>query len=111
MQKSDIKEITMATGEWNKIKAFITVIFENGLVVNGIKVLQGTKGLFVGMPQIQRKQKDTDKMEYKDCCYFLEDDRKLFSEIIIAAYNDKIGGNESSSKKSGILKEDDASFF
>jgi len=111
MQKSDIKEITMATGDWNKTKAFVTVTFENGLLVNGIKVLQGTKGLFVGMPQIQRKQKDSDKIEYKDCCYFLEDDRKLFSDIILEAYNDKIGGKGSSSKKGGTPKEDDSSFF
>ena len=73
MTKNDIAEISMATGEWNKTRAFVTVKFSNGLTVNGAKVIQGAKGLFVGMPSIQRKNKETQQMEWKDCCW-LEDD-------------------------------------
>lgn len=93
MTKNDIAEISMATGEWNKTRAFVTVKLGCGLTVNGVKVIQGGKGLFVGMPSIQRKNKESGAMEWKDCCFFEDDeDRKSFQDAIIEAYNAKTGG-------------------
>lgn len=110
MTKNDIAEISMATGEWNKTRAFVTVKFSNGLTVNGAKVIQGAKGLFVGMPSIQRKNKETQQMEWKDCCWLEDDeDRKAFQDAIIEAYNTKVGGSGGSASEGA--GGDESSFF
>jgi len=109
MTKNDIADISMATGNWNKTRAFATVKFRNGLTLNGVKVIQGTKGLFVGMPSIQRKNKESGAMEWKDCCWLEDDeDRKAFQSIVIEVYNAKVGGSESSE---GASRDDGSSFF
>ena len=111
MTKNDIKEISMATGEWNKTRAFVTVKFTNGLTINGAKVIEGAKGLFVGMPSIQRKNKESGQMEWKDCCWLEEDeDRKAFQDAIIEAYNAKVGSNGGGSSSEGA-GGDESSFF
>lgn len=108
MTKNDITEISMATGEWNKTRAFATVKLTNGLTLTGVKVIQGAKGLFVGMPSIQRKDKESGEMVWKDCC-FLEDeeDRKAFQNAIIDEYTAKIGGSTQAAPDSG----DSSGFF
>lgn len=112
MTKNDIADLSMATGEWGKTRAFATVKFSNGLVVNGVKVIQGAKGLFVGMPSIQRKNKESGEMEWKDCCWIGEDDdRKAFQDLVIEAYNAKVGGSTSSGASGGTEGTDESSFF
>jgi DNA-binding cell septation regulator SpoVG len=107
MTKTDIAEISMATGEWRKTRAFVTVKFTNGLAVNGAKVIQGPKGLFVGMPSIQRKDKESGEMVWKECCWLEdEEDRKVFQEAVIEVYNTKIGGSSE-----GPSENDESSFF
>ncbi len=41
--------------EDEKLKAFATITFNNCFVVTDLKVIQGTKGLFVAMPSRRRK--------------------------------------------------------
>lgn len=40
----------------NKLRAFVTITFDNAFVVRDVKVIEGSKGLFVAMPS--RKLKD-----------------------------------------------------
>jgi DNA-binding cell septation regulator SpoVG len=110
MTKNDISGINMATGEWRKTRAFVTVKFANGLSVDGVKVIQGPKGLFVGMPSIQRKNKETQEMEWRNCCW-LEDkeDQQAFQQAVLDVYNQKVNGDGGASTPSG--KSDESSFF
>ena len=39
-----------------KLKAYVTVTFDNAFVVRNIKVIQGTKGAFIAMPSRKIKQ-------------------------------------------------------
>lgn len=39
-----------------KLKAYATVTFDNAFVVRNIKVIEGTSGLFIGMPSRKIKQ-------------------------------------------------------
>jgi len=39
-----------------KLKAYVTVTFDNAFVVRNIKVIEGTKGLFIAMPSRKIKQ-------------------------------------------------------
>jgi stage V sporulation protein G len=39
-----------------KLKAYVTVTFDNAFVVRNIKIIEGTKGLFIAMPSRKIKQ-------------------------------------------------------
>lgn len=39
-----------------KLKAYVTVTFDNAFVVRNIKIIDGTKGLFIAMPSRKIKQ-------------------------------------------------------
>ena len=67
----------------NTLKAYATVTFDNLLVVSGLTIINGNKGLFVSMPQ----NKSTDG-KYHDTVFPLK--KELRSEIstkVLDAYN------------------------
>jgi stage V sporulation protein G len=55
MQITEVK-IFLKEGQDKKLKAYATLTFDNMFVVRNVKVIEGTKGLFVAMPS--RKLKD-----------------------------------------------------
>lgn len=55
MQITDVK-IFLKEGQDKKLKAYATITFDNVFVVRNVKIIDGTKGLFVAMPS--RKLKD-----------------------------------------------------
>ena len=55
MQITEVK-IFLKEGQDKKLKAYATLTFDNMFVVRNVKVIDGTKGLFVAMPS--RKVKD-----------------------------------------------------
>ena len=48
----------------NKLRAFVNITFDNCFVVRGLKVIEGSKGLFVVMPS--RKVKEN---EFRDIAH------------------------------------------
>ena len=55
MEITEIK-IFLKDGQDKKLKAYATLTFDNCFVVRNVKVIEGTKGMFVAMPS--RKMKD-----------------------------------------------------
>lgn len=55
MEITEIK-IFLKEGQDKKLKAYATLTFDNCFVVRNVKVIEGTKGLFIAMPS--RKMKD-----------------------------------------------------
>lgn len=67
-----------------KIVAFATITLNESFCINGIKVIDGQNGLFIGMPS--RKNKNN---EYEDVCFPVNSEtRKLFTEAILDKYKD-----------------------
>lgn len=67
----------------SKIKAFANVTFDGCLVVTGISVVEGSKGLFVSMPQTIGKDK-----KYYDTVYPLSKEfRDNISNKVLEEYN------------------------
>ena len=72
----DITEVrvSLRDGEGKRLKAYVTVTFDNSFVVRNIKVIEGNSGLFVAMPARKAKQfcprcgKKVD-VGGKHCCY------------------------------------------
>ena len=49
MEITDVRVFLQPKGD-NKLKAYVTVTFDQSFVVRNVKVIEGTKGLFVAMP-------------------------------------------------------------
>lgn len=81
----NITEIRVHLRNEDKLKAFVTVTFENCFVVRNMKIIQGTKGLILCMPS--RKLADG---TYKDIAHPISADfRKFLEDKIMAAYEDE----------------------
>jgi len=67
-----------------KLKAFVSVIFDDCFVVSDIKIIQGNGGLFVSMPSKRRKNGT-----FRDIAHPLNTDtRRRIEETIIAKYRE-----------------------
>ena len=69
-----------------KMKAIVSVTFDNEFVVHDIKVIEGEKGLFIAMPS--RKTADG---EYRDIAHPINSDtRQQLQEMILNEYEKAI---------------------
>ena len=51
----EITEIRITLRHEEKLKAFANVTFDNALVVRGLKIISGNRGLFISMPSKKRR--------------------------------------------------------
>lgn len=51
----EITEVKVFPVNEDKLKAYVTIIFENCFVVRDLKIISGNTGLFVAMPSKKRK--------------------------------------------------------
>ena len=72
-------------GEWGKVKAFFDLRTEEGLVVKGFKVVEGSNGPFVGFPS--RKNNDG---EYNDTVYAEADLKQEITRLAMDAYGSAV---------------------
>ena len=56
MEVTDVRIFLRESSENRKLKAYATVAFDHAFVVRNIKVIEGTKGLFVAMPSERTKE-------------------------------------------------------
>lgn len=81
-----VRKVTMQ----GKMRAIVSVTFENEFVVHDIKVIEGERGLFIAMPS----KKSTDG-EYRDIAHPINSDmRKVLQDTILEAY-DKAAAEDS----------------
>ncbi|MBI4714380.1 MAG: septation regulator SpoVG [Nitrospirae bacterium] len=70
----------------DKLKAYVTITFDNAFIVRDVKVIQGNTGLFVAMPS--RKKKDG---TFKDIAHPLNNDaRQKIEGVILTEYRREI---------------------
>ncbi|HUX49396.1 MAG TPA: septation regulator SpoVG [Spirochaetia bacterium] len=80
MQITDIR-IRKVDSE-GKLKAYVTVTFDDCFVVHNVKVIEGKTGVFIAMPS--RKTKTG---EYKDVAHPIHSDfRNMLQDRILDAY-------------------------
>jgi stage V sporulation protein G len=71
-----------------KVRAFISIVFDRCFMVNDIKVIQGKDGLFVSMPSRKRKSG-----EFKDVAHPLNSEtRRWVEERILGVYQANLDG-------------------
>lgn len=81
----EVTEIRVFLADEDRLKAYVTVTFDNCFVVRDLKVIYGNNGLFVAMPS--KKKKDG---TYKDIAHPIHADfRNYLENLILEKYNDE----------------------
>ncbi|MCR4443040.1 MAG: septation regulator SpoVG [Peptococcaceae bacterium] len=69
-----------------RMKAIVSVTFDNAFVVHDVKVVEGTNGLFVAMPS-----RKTPEGEFKDIAHPISSDvREIIQTAVLKAYQEAI---------------------
>ncbi len=65
-----------------KLKAYVTVTFDNAFVIHNVKVIEGKNGAFIAMPSRRTKNG-----EYKDVAHPIHSEfRNEMKDVILDAY-------------------------
>ena len=80
----------------NRMKAIVSVTFDNEFVVHEIKVIEGPNGLFIAMPS--RKKKSENPRDFKDIAHPINQEaRKKIQDAILEAYEKSLDEVEETS--------------
>jgi stage V sporulation protein G len=94
MEITDVKVIPV---DDEKLKAFVSIVFDQSFVVTDIKIIHGPKGLFVSMPSKKRKDGT-----FKDIAHPLNNQmRQYLEEKVLAVYRQQVGSSGPSTSASG----------
>ena len=84
----EITDVRVYPARDEKVRAFVSIVFDRCFMVNDIKVIQGKDGLFVSMPSRKRKSG-----EFKDVAHPLNSEtRKWVEERILGVYQANLDG-------------------
>ena len=72
----EITEVKVFPVNEEKLKAFVSIVFDRCFMVNDVKIIQGRDGLFISMPS--RKKKNG---EFKDIAHPLNNDTRRRIEL------------------------------
>ena len=90
MEITDIRVRKVASEP--KLKAYVTVTFDDCFVVHNVKIIEGRNGIFIAMPS-----RKTRTGEYKDVAHPIQPDFRLkLQQKILEKYNSGIGLDDSS---------------
>jgi stage V sporulation protein G len=79
----EITEVKVFPIQEEKLKAFVSIVFDQCFMINDIKIIQGRDGLFISMPS--RKKKNG---EFKDVAHPLNNEtRRMIEEKVLAEYD------------------------
>ena len=79
----EITEVKVFPIQEEKLKAFVSIVFDQCFMVNDIKIIQGREGLFISMPS--RKKKNG---EFKDVAHPLNNEtRRMIEEQVLGEYH------------------------
>ena len=84
MEITDVKVIPV---DDEKLKAFVSIVFDQCFVVTDIKIINGPKGLFVSMPSKKRKDGT-----FKDIAHPLNNQmRQYLEDKVLSVYRQQVG--------------------
>lgn len=82
----EITEIRITLREDDKLRAFASVTLDDALVIRGLKIIEGSAGMFVAMPSRQRKDGS-----YQDVAHPINrETREWLESLVIAAYKEEV---------------------
>jgi stage V sporulation protein G len=88
-----LTDIRISIRDEEKLKAFVTITFDECFVVRGVKIIHGNRGLFVAMPS-RRRPDGT----FQDIAHPIQSEmRDRLEEEILVAYREALESPVSSS--------------
>ena len=94
MEITDVKVIPV---DDEKLKAFVSIVFDQCFVVTDIKIIHGPKGLFVSMPSKKRKDGT-----FKDIAHPLNNQmRQYLEEKVLAVYRQQVSSSGAAASAGG----------
>lgn len=82
----EITEVKIFPVNEDKLKAYVTIIFDNCFVVRDLKIINGNTGLFVAMPSKKRKDGT-----FRDIAHPLNSEmRSLLEQKILKVYEEEL---------------------
>jgi stage V sporulation protein G len=102
MEITDVKVFPVSE---DKLKAFVSIIFDDCFIISDIKIIDGNNGLFVSMPSKKRKNGT-----FRDIAHPLNNEtRKMIEEKIFAVYHTILSsGNEEDSSREAASPDEPA---
>src|SRR5690349_15813243 len=88
MAGMEITEVRVFPVHEEKLKAFVSIVFDHCFMVNDLKVIQGKDSLFLSMPSRRKKNG-----EYKDVAHPLNNEtRRRLEERVLGEYARVLSG-------------------
>ena len=85
-----VTEVNVFPVNEEKLKAYVTITFDNCFVVRDLKIINGKDGLFVAMPSKKRKDGT-----FKDTAHPLNNEtRDMIESAVLAAYEAAFNSQE-----------------
>ncbi len=82
----NITEVKVFPVNEDRLKAYVSITFENCFVVRDLKIIQGPTGLFVAMPS--KKRKDG---QFRDIAHPLnQETRQMIEDAVFRAYENEL---------------------
>lgn len=82
----EITQVKIFPVQEDKLKAFVSIVFDHCFMVNDIKVIQGKDGLFLSMPSRRKKSG-----EFKDVAHPLNNEtRRMLEEKVLREYRKEV---------------------
>lgn len=82
----EITEVRVFPVNEDKLRAYVTITFDNCFVVRDLKIIQGTNGLFVAMPSKKRKDGT-----FKDTAHPLNNEtREMIESRVLQEYEKEL---------------------
>jgi len=101
----EITDVRVFPVEEEKLKAFVSIIFDDCFVISDIKIISGSNGLFISMPSKKRKNGT-----FRDIAHPLNNEtRKKIEEKVLARYREVLSrGGASERSDDGARREQEA---
>ena len=85
-----VTEVNVFPVDEEKLKAYVTITFDNCFVVRDLKIINGKDGLFVAMPSKKRKDGT-----FKDTAHPLNNEtRDMIETAVLASYETAVSNQE-----------------
>jgi len=100
----NITEVVIRPVEDERLRAYVSLTFENALVIKDIKIVDGKNGLFVSMPSRRKKNG-----KYQDIAHPINTDfRKMMEDRIFSEYKEvmKEYGSEINIERRALEEEE-----
>lgn len=98
----EITEVRLTLREEDRLKAFVSITFDNAFVVRGLKVIEGNSGLFVAMPS--RRGKDG---TFRDVAHPINNEtRDMIENVVLEEYHRQLAtGGGSATADADVLDD------